>query len=82
MEEIIEKKSCDMVTACDLRNQGSEEESVICCSCFSIRQRYIFLSFAQKINIELDPDYLDRLFAAIYWRISSGCIYFFSLIFL
>ena len=49
MEEIIEKKSCDMVTACDLRNQGSEEESVICCSCFSIRQRYIFLSFAQTL---------------------------------
>lgn len=39
-----------MVIACDLRNQGSKEGSVICKFYFSIGQRYTLLKFYSKIK--------------------------------
>ncbi len=49
MDEKLKKPGCDMVIACDLRNQGSKEGNVIWGFYFSIRQRYIFLKFCSNI---------------------------------
>ncbi len=39
-----------MVIACDLRNQGSKEGSVVCKFYFSIDQRYTLLKFYSNIK--------------------------------